>query len=152
MAGGRWGFISVFLLFTTGKLRRMSGWFQFQSLYCATNFRMTLKDACIISLIIWNSQMCREWRRWLNEALPVSPVTSKPCCSQSELHFRIIFLSLRTLVKLGRSVGSSLCAWPPPPTSAASCWQTHQSLPVQSLLRHILAGLSWWRLLTGAVC
>lgn len=55
--------------------------------------------------------MCWEWRRWLNEAPPVSPVTSQPCCSQSELHFRIVLLSLRTLVKLGFSVGSSLFAW-----------------------------------------
>lgn len=84
----------------------MSGWFQFQSLHCETSFRMTLKGACVISLIIWNSQMCREWRRWPNEAPPVSP-----CCSQSELHFRIVVLSLRTLVKLGFSVGSSLFAW-----------------------------------------
>lgn len=35
----------------------------------------------------------------------------QPCCSQSELHFRIILLSRRTLVKLGFSVGSFLFAW-----------------------------------------
>lgn len=55
--------------------------------------------------------MCCEWRRWLNEAPPGSPVTSQPWCSQSELHFRMVLLSLRTLVKPGFSVGSSLFAW-----------------------------------------
>lgn len=74
--------------------------------------------------------------RWLR-----APATSQPRCSQSELHFRTVLGSLRTLVKLCFSEDSLLR----PPTSTASCWETRQSLAGQPFLCLIF----WLRSLGG---
>lgn len=98
--------------------------------------------------------MCHEWMRWLNETQPVPPfrpVTSQPCFSQSELHFRTVLLCVRTLVKVGFSEGSSLFAWTF--SHQRSVLLTDSSVSHRQVfpLSYILAQLSWWRLLTGAV-
>lgn len=74
---------------------------------------------------------------------PVTIMTSQPCCSQSELHFRDVLPLLPTLVKLCFSVGSFLFAIASSHHHSVLLRVTSGSHRPGFPLSYILAQLSW---------